>query len=105
MDAIPSTRYRFPPVITQYGVWLYAQFMLLFRDVEEPLAVFSEVRARSLSKFDVPVGAPAIAGTSTRWSSGSVIESTSFGTPSMTKTGCWNSWSRSDAELGREGKC
>jgi transposase-like protein len=30
--------YRFPPVIIQQAVWLYARFTLSFRDVEDLLA-------------------------------------------------------------------
>ena len=31
-------RYRFPPDIISYAVWLYHRFNLSFRDVEDPLA-------------------------------------------------------------------
>ena len=38
MIPISFTRDRFPPVIIQHAVWLYARFTLSFRDVEELLA-------------------------------------------------------------------
>ncbi len=38
MTPISFKRHRFPPVIIQYAVWLYAWFTLSFRDVEELLA-------------------------------------------------------------------
>jgi putative transposase len=38
MTPISFKRHRFPPVITQHAAWLYAQFTLSFRDVEELLA-------------------------------------------------------------------
>ena len=38
MTAISYKRHRFPPVIIQHAVWLYARFTLSFRDVEELLA-------------------------------------------------------------------
>jgi len=38
MTPISFKRHRFPPVIIQYAVWLYARFTLSFRDVEEMLA-------------------------------------------------------------------
>jgi len=37
MTPIFFKRHRFPPVIIQYAVWLYARFTLPFRDVEEML--------------------------------------------------------------------
>ena len=36
--AITYVGYRFPPVIIQRAVWLYARFTLSFRDVEDLLA-------------------------------------------------------------------
>ena len=36
--AISYVGYRFPPVIIQQAVWLYARFTLSFRDVEDLLA-------------------------------------------------------------------
>ena len=39
MTPISFKRHRFPPVIIQHAVWLYARFTLSFRDVEEMLAV------------------------------------------------------------------
>lgn len=38
MTPICFKRHRLPPVIIQHAVWLYAQFTLTFRDVEELLA-------------------------------------------------------------------
>jgi transposase-like protein len=38
MAFISFKRHRFPPVIIQHAVWLYARFTLSFRDVEEMLA-------------------------------------------------------------------
>ncbi len=37
MTPISFKRHRFPPVIIQHAVWLYARFTLSFRDVEELL--------------------------------------------------------------------
>jgi putative transposase len=38
MTSISFKRHRFPPMIIQHSVWLYARFTLSFRDVEELLA-------------------------------------------------------------------
>ena len=38
MTLISFKRHRFPPVIIQHAVWLYARFTLSFCDVEELLA-------------------------------------------------------------------
>ena len=38
MIPLSFKRYRFPPVVILYAVWLYVRFSLSFRDVEEPLA-------------------------------------------------------------------
>ena len=38
MTMISYAGYRFPPVIIQQAVWLYARFTLSFRDVEDLLA-------------------------------------------------------------------
>jgi transposase-like protein len=38
MTKISYAGYRFPPVIIQHAVWLYARFTLSFRDVEDLLA-------------------------------------------------------------------
>ena len=35
---INNSGYRFPPEIIQQAIWLYVQFTLSFRDVEELLA-------------------------------------------------------------------
>src|SRR5215813_5300613 len=38
MQKISYAGYRFPPVIIQQAIWLYARFTLSFRDVEDLLA-------------------------------------------------------------------
>ena len=38
MRQLPFKRYRFPPDIIRYAIWLYARFTLSFRGVEEMLA-------------------------------------------------------------------
>jgi transposase-like protein len=38
MPPISYARHRFPPVVIQHAVWLYARFTLSFRDVEALLA-------------------------------------------------------------------
>ena len=38
MTKISYRGYRFPPVIIQQAIWLYARFTLSFRDVEDLLA-------------------------------------------------------------------
>ena len=38
MTKISYAGYRFPPVIIQQAIWLYARFSLSFRDVEDLLA-------------------------------------------------------------------
>jgi transposase-like protein len=37
MTKISYRGYRFPPVIIQQAIWLYARFTLSFRDVEDLL--------------------------------------------------------------------
>ena len=39
MQSLSFKRHRFPPSIIVHAVWLYARFMLSFRDVEEMVAV------------------------------------------------------------------
>lgn len=56
MTPISFKRHRFPPVIIQHAVWLYARFTLSFRDVEELLAergmdVSNETLRRWFLKF------------------------------------------------------
>jgi transposase-like protein len=56
MTPISFKRHRFPPVIIQHAVWLYARFTLSFRDVEELLAergidVSNETVRRWFQKF------------------------------------------------------
>jgi putative transposase len=38
MQKISFSRHRFPPLIIQHAVWLYARFTLSYRDVEDLLA-------------------------------------------------------------------
>ncbi len=38
MTSISFKRHRFPPIVIQHAVWLYARFTLSFRDVEELMA-------------------------------------------------------------------
>ncbi len=38
MKPISYRRHRFPPSIIQYAVWLYYQFTLSYRDIEDLLA-------------------------------------------------------------------
>ncbi len=52
MREISYARYRFPPVIIQQAVWLYARFTLSFRDVEDLLAE----RGIMVSYETVPAG-------------------------------------------------
>lgn len=59
MDNISYRRHRFPPVIIQHAVWLYFQFSLSYRDVEDLLAergidVSYETIRRWVEKFGKP---------------------------------------------------
>ena len=47
MTKISYAGYRFPPVIIQQAVWLYARFTLSFRDVARPV-VDDELLAEAL---------------------------------------------------------
>jgi hypothetical protein len=40
MTKTSYNRYRFPPVIIQQAIWLYARFTLSFRDIEDLLRMF-----------------------------------------------------------------
>jgi putative transposase len=56
MDTVSYSRHRFPVEVIQHAVWLYSQFSLSFRDVEELLAqratdVSYETIRRSSIKF------------------------------------------------------
>jgi transposase-like protein len=56
MTPISFKRHRFPPLIIQHAIWLYARFTLSFRDVEEMLAergidVSNETVRRRFLKF------------------------------------------------------
>ena len=53
MTKISYAGYRFPPVIIQQAVWLYARFTLSFRDVEDLLT-----RDLGLLRDDTPLGEP-----------------------------------------------
>jgi transposase-like protein len=59
MTKISYNGYRFPPVIIQQAIWLYARFTLSFRDVEDLLAErgitvsYETVRVPSLRHADV----------------------------------------------------
>ena len=59
MTKISYAGYRFPPVIIQQAVWLYARFTLSFRDVEDLLAergvILSYVTVRRWVKHFGPV--------------------------------------------------
>ena len=52
MTKISYRGYRFPPVIIQQAIWLYARFTLSFRDVEDLLAE----REITVSYETVPAG-------------------------------------------------
>jgi transposase-like protein len=41
MTKISYNGYRFPPVIIQQAIWLYARFTLSFRDVDIVLFAFA----------------------------------------------------------------
>jgi hypothetical protein len=60
MAKISYAGYRFPPVIIQQAVWLYARFTLSFRDVEDLLAergiMVSYEVARFILGFSADVG-------------------------------------------------
>ena len=63
MTKIGYAGYRFPPVIIQQAVWLYARFTLSFRDVEDLLAergimVSYETVRRCVKHFGPMIGAP-----------------------------------------------
>jgi transposase-like protein len=56
MTKMSYAGYRFPPVIIQQAIWLYARFTLSFRDVEDLLAereimVFYETVRRWVKHF------------------------------------------------------
>jgi transposase-like protein len=60
MTPISYKRHRFPPMIIQHAVWLYARFTLSFRDVEELLAergidVSNETVRRWFLKFGLRI--------------------------------------------------
>jgi putative transposase len=62
MKPLSFKRHRFPPDIIRYAVWLYARFMLSFRDVEELLAergadVSYETARRWVLKFGPAIAA------------------------------------------------
>jgi hypothetical protein len=56
MTKISYSGYRFPPMIIQQAIWLYARFTLSFRDIEDSargraatMALLSTADGRSLS--------------------------------------------------------
>src|ERR1700720_3265542 len=113
MAPISYRRHRFPPVVIQHAVWLYLRFTLSYRDVEELLAErgldlsYESVRSwvlksdrRSLADCDGAVLDRAIAGISTKWSSGSRASTCICGVPSTTRARSSRSWS-SVVETGR----
>ncbi len=53
MNPISFKRHRFPPVIIQHAVWLYARFTLSFRDVEELLAERPDRKRSKLSRGEL----------------------------------------------------
>ncbi len=60
MQKISYQRHRFPPLIIQHAVWLYAQFTLSYRDVEDLLAargldISYETIRRWFLKFGTPI--------------------------------------------------
>jgi hypothetical protein len=59
-------RHRFPPEIIQHPIWQYLRFTLSYRDVEDLLAERAPHLLRNGAALDAE-----IAGTSTRWWSGS----------------------------------
>src|ERR1700737_1030488 len=106
MAPISYRRHRFPPVVIQHAVWLYLRFTLSYRDVEELLAErgldiptrafavgCSNSDRRSLGVCGGAVLDRAIAGISTKWSSGSRASTCICGVPSTTKARSSRSWS------------
>ena len=106
MAPISYRRHRFPPVVIQHAVWLYLRFTLSYRDVEELLAErgldlsYESVRSWVL-KFGPAIARGlrrclldrAIAGISTKWSSGSQASTCICGVLSTTKARSLRSWS------------
>src|SRR5271169_7030536 len=98
MVEISYRRHRFPPVVIQHAVWLYLRFTLSYRDVEELLAErgldvsYETVRSWVLKFGPIThagcggaVRGRAIAGISTRWSSGSPASICTCGARSIMK--------------------
>ena len=98
MSKISYAGYRFPPVISQQAVWLYARFTLSFRDVEDLLAErgimvsYETVRRwvrdfhrRSQLTFDDAGPSLIRLGISMRCLSGSMAGWSIYGAPSMPK--------------------
>src|SRR5205807_2244922 len=97
MFPISYRRHRFPPTVIQHAVWLYLRFTLSYRDVEELLAQrgldlsYESVRSWVL-KFGPMIArrlrqrrlGRAIAGTLTRWWSGSLASGCISGARSTT---------------------
>jgi putative transposase len=89
MTKISYSGYRFPPVIIQRAIWLYARFTLSFRDVEDLLAergiiVSYETVRRWVNHFgpmiavDLRRRRPRL----TRFSSKSMVGWSTYGAPS-----------------------
>ena len=98
MTKISYAGYRFPPVIIQQAVWLYAGFTLSFRDVEDLLAergtlVSYETVRRWVShfgpmmqlSFDGAGPSPIPRGILTRCLSKSMAGWSTYGVPLMPK--------------------
>src|SRR5580700_6579165 len=99
--------HRFPAPIIQHAIWLYFRFTLSYRDVEELLAergldLSYETVRRWVLKFGPGLARRlrqgalglAIAGTSTRWSCGSLVSACTCGALSTRRARssiCWSS--------------
>ena len=114
MSKISYARYRFPPVIIQQAVWLYARFTLSFRDVEDLLAergimVSYETVRRWVRYFGPTIAAdfddagPSLIrlGISMRCLSGSMAGWSIYGAPSMPKAKSLTLLSRASGTSGR----
>ena len=59
MDNISFTRHRFPPDIIRHAVWLYAPFILSYRDVDDLLAERGlDISYESVRRWFLKFGAP-----------------------------------------------
>jgi hypothetical protein len=118
MTPISFKRHRFPPIIIQHAVWLYARFTLSFRDVEDLLAergieVSNETVRRWFLKFGRVIARnlrhsrprPSASWHLDEMVIKSAIENTGYGGRSTTRARCSTSWSSDDAALDRRGDC